>query len=103
MPELAILVNTDLSKGFTVSQVAEKHGWAEPLMWSLALEGKSDLDRFRELNWGLRAWDVWNWNDCDQRFGNEWPGRIPAQTMGIKSTLDPFSYQNSLFKVISSL
>ena len=27
MPELAKLVNTDLSKGFTVSQVAEKHGW----------------------------------------------------------------------------
>jgi len=25
MPELAKLVNTDLSKGFTVSQVAEKH------------------------------------------------------------------------------
>ncbi len=29
MAELAKLVNTDLSKGFTVSQVAEKHGWAE--------------------------------------------------------------------------
>ena len=29
MPELAKLVNTDLSKGFTVSQVAEKHGWTE--------------------------------------------------------------------------
>ena len=27
MPELAKLVNTDLSKRFTVSQVAEKHGW----------------------------------------------------------------------------
>ncbi len=43
MAELAKLVNTDLSKGFTVSQVAEKHGWAEPLVWSLALEGKEDL------------------------------------------------------------
>jgi hypothetical protein len=30
MPKLAKLVNTDLSKGFTVSQVAEKHGWPEP-------------------------------------------------------------------------
>jgi len=26
MPELAKLVNTDLSKGFTVSQMTEKHG-----------------------------------------------------------------------------
>ncbi len=30
MPELAKLVNTDLLKGFTVSQVAEKHGWTVP-------------------------------------------------------------------------
>ena len=64
MPELAFLLNTDLSKGFTVPQVAEKHGWAEPLVWSIALEGKSDLDRFKELNWGLRTWDLWNWTDC---------------------------------------
>jgi len=55
MPELAKLVNTDLSKGFSVSQVAEKHGWAEPLVWSLALEGKEDLQRFKALNWELRA------------------------------------------------
>jgi len=79
MPELAKLVNTELSKGFTVSQVAEKHGWTEPLVWSLALEGKEDLQRFKALNWGLRTWDLWNWNDCDHRFGDEWPGRIPAQ------------------------
>ncbi len=45
MPELAKLVNTDLLKGFTVSQVAEKHGCPEPLVWSIGLEGKSDLDR----------------------------------------------------------
>jgi len=25
--------NTDLKKGFTVPQVAEKHGWPEPLVW----------------------------------------------------------------------
>ncbi|MEA1900577.1 MAG: hypothetical protein U9N47_07415 [Thermodesulfobacteriota bacterium] len=73
MPELAKLVNTDLSKGFTVSQVAEKHGWTEPMVWSIALEGKSDPDRFKALNWGLRTWDMWNWNDCDKRFGDDWP------------------------------
>ena len=44
MAALPKLVNTDLSKGFTVPQVAEKHGWAEPLVWSIALEGKSDLE-----------------------------------------------------------
>ena len=64
MPELANPPNADLSRGFTVSQVAEKHGWTEPIVWSLALEGKEDLKRFKVLNWGLRTWDLWNCNDC---------------------------------------
>ncbi len=64
MPMLAKWVNTELQRGFSVPQVVEKHGWSEPLVWSLALEGKDDLDRFKALNWGLRTWDLWNWNDC---------------------------------------
>jgi len=59
MPGLAFLLNTDLSKGFTVPQVAEKHGWAEPLVWSIALDGKDDLQRFKALMWGLLTWDHW--------------------------------------------
>ena len=72
-------LNSDLSRGFTVSQVAEKHNWTEPMVWSQALEDKEDLDRFKEIGWGLRTWDQWEWNDCDKRFGDDWPGRIPAQ------------------------
>ncbi|MBN2373844.1 hypothetical protein JXL19_08660 [bacterium] len=67
MPELANPPNSDLSKGFTVAQVAERHGWPQPLVWSLALEGKEDLDRSKQLNRGLRTWDLWDWNDCDMR------------------------------------
>ena len=92
--ELPFSLNTDLSKGFTVPQVAEKHGWTEPMVWSIALEGKSDLDRFKALNWGLRTWDLWNWNDCDKRFGDDWPGRIPAQM--IAHILYYFSDQGDL-------
>ena len=55
MPELAKLVNTSLSKGFTVPHVAEKHdcpvgpedrtgGRTEPMVRFIALEGKSDLE-----------------------------------------------------------
>jgi len=58
MAELPNFLNADLSKGFTIPQVAEKHGWAEPLVWSIALEGKSDLDRFKAVKWGLRTWDL---------------------------------------------
>ncbi len=72
MPELAKWVNSDLKQGFTVPQVAEKHaclacpvapedgtgvgpedrtgGWTEPMVWSVALEGKNDLERFKVLN-----------------------------------------------------
>ena len=57
-------VRDSLGKGVSVSEVAKKHGCPEPLVWSLALEGKDDLQRFKELNWGLRTWDLWNWTDC---------------------------------------
>ena len=96
MAILPISSNTDLSRGFTVAQVAQKHGWTESMVWSLALEGKDDLQRFEALNWGLRTWDLWDWNDClpreiyvnnseayftggDRRFGDEWPVRMPVQ------------------------
>ncbi|MBN2418893.1 MAG: hypothetical protein JXL81_05875 [Deltaproteobacteria bacterium] len=79
MPTLAKWPISDLKKGFTVPQVAEKHGWPESLVWSIALEGKNDLCRFRDLQWGIRTWDDWKWTDCDKRFGDDWPGRIPAQ------------------------
>ncbi|MCF6248315.1 MAG: hypothetical protein L3J69_13280 [Desulfobacula sp.] len=82
MLTLAKWPNSYLSKGFTVSQVARKHEWPEPLVWSQALKGKDDLTRFKALDWGLRTWDLWNFNDCDSRFGDEWPGRIPAQLIG---------------------
>lgn len=79
MAVLPKLLNSDLSQGFTVAQVAQKHGWTDPMVWALALEGKEDQDRFKELGWGLRTWDQWDFNDCDKRFGGDWPGRIPAQ------------------------
>ena len=94
LPGLANPANSDLSRGFTVPQVAEKHGWAEPMVWSAALQGKDDLMRFKELGWGLRTWDLWNWGDCDKRFGEEWPGRLPAQL--IAHILYYFSRQNDL-------
>jgi len=87
-------VRDSLSKGLFVSEAAQKHGLPEPLVWSLALEGKEDLQRFKELNWGLRTWDLWNWTDCDKRFGDEWPGQIPAQM--IAHILYYFSDQGEL-------
>jgi len=88
------VVNTDLKRGFTVAQVAEKHGWPEPLVWSIVLEGQEDLKRFKVLNWELRIWDLLSWNECDKRFGDDWLGRIPAQM--IAHILYYFSDQGDL-------
>jgi hypothetical protein len=60
MPQVAKSVNADLLKGFTVPQVAQKHGWPELLVWSQALVNKDDFSRFKALQWGIRTWDVWN-------------------------------------------
>ncbi|MBW2167229.1 MAG: ParB N-terminal domain-containing protein [Deltaproteobacteria bacterium] len=54
MPVLANPPNSDLSRGFTVSHVAEKHNWIEPMVWSLALEDKKDLAGFSEQTSGRR-------------------------------------------------
>jgi len=63
--------------------------WAVPNLWSIALESKSDQERFKALGWGLRAWDNWYFNELDRRFGDDWPGQIPAQLVG--HTLHYFS------------
>jgi len=94
MAELPNFLNADLSKGFTVPQVAEKHGWPEPLVWSIALEDKDDLQIFKALMWGLLTWDLWYWNVCENRFGDDWPGRISAQM--IAHILYYFSHQGDL-------
>lgn len=86
--------NSDLKKGFTVPQVSEKHDWPEPLVWSLKLKDKEDAAKCKELQWGIRTWDLWNWTECDKRFGDDWPGRIPAQL--VAHILYFFSNQNDL-------
>jgi hypothetical protein len=60
----------------------------------VVLQEKTDRERFKALNWGLRTWDNWNFNDVDKRFGDNWPGRIPAQL--IAHTLFYFTKQNDL-------
>ncbi len=78
-PRLIRAIKKSLKKGHACHKVAEEHGCSEPLVWSIALEGKSDQERFKSLGWGLRTWDHWYFNDIDQRFGDDWPGQIPAQ------------------------
>ena len=42
----------------------------------------------------MRTWDHWYFNDLDPRFGDSWPGQIPAQLVG--HTLFYFTKQGDL-------
>jgi len=72
-PRLTLSLKKSLNKGDACHKTAEAHGCPEPLVWSTALEGKSDWERFKSLVWGLRTWDHWYFLDIDQRFGHAYP------------------------------
>ena len=72
-------INNLLAQGRDMEYIARHYNMDLPLVWALRLEGKTDQEKFKELGWGLRTWDQWNFNECDGRFGDDWPGRIPAQ------------------------
>jgi hypothetical protein len=68
-----------LAQGRDMEYIARHYNMDLALVWALRLEEKTDQEKFKELGWGLRTWDQWNFNECDERFGDDWPGRIPAQ------------------------
>lgn len=93
-----------LSEGRSMEWIAEHYSIDLALAWALRLESKTDKERFggatksgekpRELGWGIRTWDNWNFNKCDERFGDNWPGQIPAQL--IAHTLFFFTQEGDL-------
>ena len=53
-----------LSQGRSMEYIARHYNMDLPLVWALRLEGKTDQEKFKELGWGLRTWDQWNFNEC---------------------------------------
>lgn len=72
-------IDTLLAQGHDMEYIAAHYQMDIALAWAIRLQGKTDQEKFKELGWGLRTWDQWNFNECDERFGDDWPGRIPAQ------------------------
>ena len=68
-----------LSQGRDMDYIAKHFHMDIALALALWLEGTTDQEKFKALGCGLRAWDKWDFNECDERFGDDWPGRIPAQ------------------------
>jgi len=71
-----------IAQGRDMQYIAKHYNMDLALAWALRLEGKTDQEKFKALEWGLRPWDQWYFNKCDERFGDDWPGRIPAQLVG---------------------
>ncbi len=53
-----------LSQGHDMQHIAGHYNMDLPLGWALRLAGKTDQEKFKELGWGLRTWDQWNFNEC---------------------------------------
>ena len=70
------------AQGYDMEYIAKHYNMDLALAWALRLEGQTDQEKFKALEWGLRPWDQWYFNKCDERFGDDWPGRIPAQLVG---------------------
>jgi hypothetical protein len=87
-------IHQDFKSGFSIPDIAKKYFVPQPLVWSVILQEKTDQERFKNLNWGLRTWDNWYFSDVDHRFGDNWPGRIPAQL--VAHTLFYFTRQNDI-------
>jgi len=87
-------IHQDLKNGVSIPDTARTYGVPQALVWSVALQEKTDQERFKQMNWGLQTWDHWYFNDVDHRFGDDWPGRIPAQL--VAHTLFYFTRQDDL-------
>lgn len=82
----------EYQKGFPVEKIAAKYNLPEPLVWHLLLKDKTDQERFSALKWTMRTWDNWYFQNCDLRFGDDWPGRIPGQLVAY--TLKHYTVNN---------
>jgi plasmid maintenance system antidote protein VapI len=73
------IIDTLIAQGRDMPYIAGHLNMDLATAWATKLTGLKDQEKFKALGWGLRTWDQWYFNDCDDRFGTDWPGRIPAQ------------------------
>ena len=57
-------INNLLSQGRDMEYIARHYHMDLAMAWALRLEGRTDRVKFKQLGWGLRTWDQWNFNDC---------------------------------------
>lgn len=77
--ELKKRITDQASRGRSVQEIAAAEDVPPKLVEALLLQGLDDQERFARLRIGLQPYDVWQFSDCDERFGLPYPGRIPGQ------------------------
>jgi hypothetical protein len=73
------LVKSLHAKGQGVEKIATDQNIEPALVWAILMDGKDDQTRLEELDCLPRPYDVWNFSDCIDHCGADYPGRIPGQ------------------------
>lgn len=77
--EVGKLIIQQLADGHDVAEVANRNGVPVALVQAIALDGKTDAERFSALGINCRPYDVWNFSTCHDLMGDAHPGRIPGE------------------------
>ena len=90
-------IHNDYKNNKSISEIAEYYGLDFPVVWSILLDGKDDLERFSEFgdesNQQPKMSDYWKFNKGDDRLG--WIQEKIAEKVGLS--------QNRISEIIGKL
>ena len=77
--ELNKSTNDLLKAGFSSNTICEKLGWDHTTIYKDIENLKNGKSAENQVPDPLRFADVWNFSECDRKFGHDFKGRIPGQ------------------------
>jgi ABC-type multidrug transport system fused ATPase/permease subunit len=66
------IIDNRIAQGREMPYIAGHLNMDPATAWVIKLTSLTDQEKFKALEWGLRTWDQWYFNDCDDRFGTDW-------------------------------
>ena len=63
-------ITSQLASGLPIAEVAQRHGLPLQLVWAMALDGKDDQERTKELGIKIQPYDVWHFAGCHDLMGD---------------------------------
>lgn len=62
-----------------IEELAKRYNLPEILVYALILQNVDDHERLETLKIKLQPYKIWNFANCSDLFGDDYPGRIPGQ------------------------